>query len=451
VLSRSTYTLDPVGNRLTSQTTTETATYTYDPLDRLTNVCYTVACVAPGDNFRHYTYDLVGNRVTEVRDTGTTTATYDPADQLTSTTGPGGTVGYTYDLDGRTLTAGTQMYVWAQPDRLASLTQAGTTTTYTSDGDGLRLQASTGAQATKKTNFDWDVNAALPQLLGERDGNNAVVRRYLNGLAPISVTAGSKTAYFAYDGLGSVVNITSSAGATWWTYSYLPFGGVRTATKNNTQAVDNLLRFAGGYLDPTGLYHFGARQYDAGTGRFMSTDPVKPVISDPYVAAYVYGDNNPVRYTDPSGRCPWCIFGAAIGFVAYTTSVATTNWVQGNGVSLQGWNGTDAVISTVAGALSGGLSAAGLTLAEQIIMNSVIGFDSSAASMVASGRRDPGELIVGTFIGAAGPLLPGGKGASGAFRGYVSSTGSNTLQNLINSGSVAYSLASYAGLGQAAK
>ena len=133
-------------------------------------------------------------------------------------------------------------------------------------------------------------------------GSGSLLRRYLNGLAPISMTAGTKTAYYAYDGLGSVVNLTSSTGATWWTYSYLPYGGVRTATKNSNQAPDNLLRFAGGYLDPTALYHFGARQYDAGTGRFISTDPVGPSIADPYVAAYLYANDNPVRYTDPSGR-----------------------------------------------------------------------------------------------------------------------------------------------------
>jgi YD repeat-containing protein len=124
VLSRATYTLDPVGNRLSTQTTTETATYTYDAVNQLTQVCYTVACTGPGDNFRTYTYDPAGNRLTEVRDTGTTTSTYDAADQLTGTTGPGGPVSYTYDLDGRTLTVGstdgTRMYTWAQPDRLAT-------------------------------------------------------------------------------------------------------------------------------------------------------------------------------------------------------------------------------------------------------------------------------------------------------------------------------------------
>lgn len=52
VLSRSTYTLDPVGNRLSIQTSTGSVTYTYDVVDRLTQACYTVSCAAPGDNFR---------------------------------------------------------------------------------------------------------------------------------------------------------------------------------------------------------------------------------------------------------------------------------------------------------------------------------------------------------------------------------------------------------------
>ncbi|MBI2777369.1 MAG: RHS repeat protein [Chloroflexi bacterium] len=430
VLSRSTYTLDPVGNRLASQTTTETTTYTYDPLDRLTKVCYTVACTSPGDNFRQYTYDFVGNRLTEVRDTGTTTYAYDAADQLTGTTGPGGTASYTYDLDGRTLTAGTQTYTWAQPDRLATLTQGSTTTTYTYDGDGLRLQASTGTQAAKKTNFEWDVNSALPKLVAERDGSGGLVRRYLNGLVPISETAGTKTAYYAYDGLGSVVNLTSSTGATWWTYAYLPFGGVRTATKNNNQAIDNVLRFAGGYLDPTGLYHLGARQYDSGAGRFLSTDPVSPGVGDPYVGAYVYANNNPVRFTDTSGRCPWCI-GAVIGFFAYGIGVMASNVAQNNSDLLSGWNPTDAIIATGAGALSGGLSSLGMTTGEQVIFNGVIGFDATAASMAFGGRRNPAEIALGTAFGAVGPLAPG---STGFFRGLASSSALNGLMNWLLAG-----------------
>jgi RHS repeat-associated protein len=122
------------------------------------------------------------------------------------------------------------------------------------------------------------------------------------------MTAGNKTAYFHYDGLGSVVNLTSSAGAAWWTYSYLPYGGIRTETKNNNQAPPNLLRFTGEYLDPTASYHLRARQYDPGAGRFISTDPVNVVAADVFVGAYVYANNNPVRYSTQAGgiekSCP---------------------------------------------------------------------------------------------------------------------------------------------------
>jgi RHS repeat-associated protein len=309
VLSRSTYALDPVGNRLTMQTTTATVTYTYDALDRLTQACYTVGCAAPGDNFRRYTYDPVGNRLTEVRDTGTTTATYDAADQLSGTSGPGGAVSYTYDLDGRQTAAGSRSFSWAQPDRLASTTAAGTTTTYTYDGDGLRTLASTGTQANKKTQFDWDPNAGLAQVVAERDGNAALVRRYRQGLAAVSMDSGGSTFYFAYDGLGSVVNLTNASGVTQWTYAYLPYGGVRTETKNATQAPANVLRFTGEVLDPTGLYQLRARSYDPATGRFISTDPAA---SDPGWTTYAYARSDPVRLTDPSGQCAQVLAAALV-------------------------------------------------------------------------------------------------------------------------------------------
>ncbi|MFE0452959.1 RHS repeat-associated core domain-containing protein [Streptomyces sp. NPDC058914] len=51
----------------------------------------------------------------------------------------------------------------------------------------------------------------------------------------------------------------------------------------------------------TGLTHMGAREYDPGTGRFISADPVLDD-SDPLQAnGYSYANNNPVTHADPSG------------------------------------------------------------------------------------------------------------------------------------------------------
>jgi RHS repeat-associated protein len=318
VLARATYGLDPVGNRLSMQTTAETVTYQYDELNRLTEACYTPTCTGGTEPFRRYTYDPVGNRLTEARSAGTTTYSYDALDQLTQTTGFGGTVNYTYDLDGRSLTAGAASSTWTRQGWLATRTQGGTTTTYSYNGDGLRFEASTGTQASKKTRFDWDPSGGLPQLVAERNGSSTLLRRYVNGLDTISLTAGNKVGYFHYDGLGSVVNLTSSTGVTWWTYSYLPYGGIRTETKNNSQAADNVLRFGGEYLDPTALYYLRARAYDSGTGRFVSPDPADVSVTEPYLATYHYAMNNPVRLTDPSGRdtAGLCVNGeGAWGFI----------------------------------------------------------------------------------------------------------------------------------------
>ncbi len=362
VLSRSTYTLDPVGNRLSKQTTTGTETYTYDVLDRLTEACFTVACAAPGDNFRRYTYDPLGNRLTEARDTGTTTYAYDAADQLTGTTGPGGAVAYTYDLDGRQTSAGSRTFSWAQPDRLASTRLGNTTTTYAYDGDGLRTLASTGNQANKKTQYDWDPNAGLAQLVAERNGSGTLVRRYRHGLDTVMLDTGGSPFYLHYDGLGSVVNLTSSTGVTQWTYDYLPYGGVRTETKNQSQAPASVLRFGGEVLDPTGLYQLRARSYDPLTGRFLSTDPAAAGPTDPYVSAYAYVNGNPVRYVDPSGRCLQFALGglATAPLTGGTSAVAGAAATVGCGVAL----GALTVLAGAAAWVTG--SAAGEALAEAL-------------------------------------------------------------------------------------
>lgn len=115
------------------------------------------------------------------------------------------------------------------------------------------------------------------------------------------MTSGSAF-YFHFDGLGSVSNLTSSTGATQWTYEYHPFGAARTTTQNASKAPANLIQFAAQYLDPTGLYHMRARQYDPSTGRFTANDPAVPLPIDPFVSSYVYAKDNPNLFVDPTGR-----------------------------------------------------------------------------------------------------------------------------------------------------
>ena len=249
-----------------------------------------------------YTYDPVGNRLTQVAPGGETNYAYDDADELTTVTDPPSVVtSYTYDDAGRQTAAGADTFAYDDANRLTSATVAGVEHTYTYAGDGRRLSATDDGTTT---DFVWDRNFGLPQLVTETDSSGTSLRDYTYGwgLTPVSVTAGSATSYLSTDALGSVLATSDADGAAKATTTYQPFGAVLTVTQADATAADNPMGFSGQYLDPTGLYHLRARQYDPSTGRFLTTDPLAAAVGDPYVVSYVYGRENPVRYTDPSGR-----------------------------------------------------------------------------------------------------------------------------------------------------
>jgi RHS repeat-associated protein len=308
---------------------------------------------------RTYTYDPVGNRLTETSDAGTTTFVYDDADRLMSTTAPGNVVtSYTFDANGNQIAAGSESFTYDLADRLATATIGSTTETYTYAGDGVRLSASTGSQAAKTTKFLWDRSFGLPQLALERNGHDALLRDYRYGLDLLSQQAGNKTYLYHYDGLGSVTDVTGSTGSSVWWSDYYPYGALRTQGKagggNGAPAVQPF-NFAGEQLDAvTGLYHLRARQYDPGTGRFLTTDPAVVSAVDPYVGAYVYATDRPTLLVDPSGRdsqgaCINFNFGVGPAQVGLEACAVQTSSGQG-GVTLTFGGGAGANLDVTAGA-----------------------------------------------------------------------------------------------------
>ncbi len=107
---------------------------------------------------------------------------------------------------------------------------------------------------------------------------------------------GSNRSYYLFDGLGSVVAVTSSSGSVTNSYTYDPFG-VTTETKALLTNVFNPWRYGGQYQDTTtGLYKMGARYYQPELGRWTQPDP-----SGQEANAYLYVAGNPVNFVDPSG------------------------------------------------------------------------------------------------------------------------------------------------------
>ncbi len=301
-LSAYTQTYDPASNPSTltivnGGTTTQTA-YTYDPAGRLTKACYASTCAAATAHLT-YTYDPAGNRKSEVRTgvttPGTTTYAYDDADQLLSTTTGSTTTRYTYDPNGNQTAAGTRTSTYDLANRVKTTTSGSTTTAYTYDANGNRRMQTVGSTVT---GYTWDLAHGLPQLAHETGAKNAVTARYTHTPSgmPLTLTTAAGAFYYHHDPLGSISNLTNATGATQASYTYEPFGAQRTAVLAS-KAPANRMRFAGQYLDTTGLYNLRARLYNPTIGQFTALDPLVDVTNEPYA----YGSNNPLRYTDPSG------------------------------------------------------------------------------------------------------------------------------------------------------
>jgi RHS repeat-associated protein len=292
-----TYTVDAVGNPtqvVRVGSAPGTTTYAYDVRDRLTEACFQAGCPGGGDPFIRWTYDGVGNRLTEARPAGTTNYTYNAADELTQA----GSTSYTYDENGNELSAGTRTFTYDLADRLVSTSNGGASTTYSYDGDGNRLTAVTGASTLRSL---WDTSHGLPQLALERDGGGSLLRRYTYGPRRISLFSGGSSSYYHHDNLGSVANLTSASGAGQWTYAYEPYGTLRTETQDDPSAPANAMKFTGEQLDPTGLYHLRAREFDPALGRFLQRDPAEASPLSGAISTYVYTGDQPTRFVDPSG------------------------------------------------------------------------------------------------------------------------------------------------------
>jgi RHS repeat-associated protein len=100
------------------------------------------------------------------------------------------------------------------------------------------------------------------------------------------------------DGLGSVRQLTNPMGQVTDTYTYDAFGSPLVVTGSTV----NPYRFAGEQADPNVGYYLRARYYNPSAGRMVGRDPIMGSLTQPMSRhSYLYGFNNPVNLTDPSG------------------------------------------------------------------------------------------------------------------------------------------------------
>lgn len=293
-------TLDPAGQPTAITTvrgaTSTTDAYAYDPAGRLLEHCPGVGSCAGAASKTAYTYDPVGNRLSMAQAGAVTRYAYDAADQLTSVTTPSGTAtAYTYDTDGNQLTAGADTFTYDLADRMTSATVGGKATSYTYDTEGNRLTSSTGSYA-------WDVNNPQPMLAAETSGATTTTYRYAPDGSPLALHTNGKTSYQTHDWLGGVDGLFGPDGKQQYSYRYDPFGNGAEPEPLVPDAPANPFRYAGEYKDPaTGLYNLRARQYDPALGRFTGADPLTPPLTRPAASPYSYVNGRVTSHIDPTG------------------------------------------------------------------------------------------------------------------------------------------------------
>ncbi len=104
------------------------------------------------------------------------------------------------------------------------------------------------------------------------------------------------------DHLGSTAVTASADGTFYGEIRYTAFGEARYSS--GTTPTD--YRYTGQRLEEVmGIYYYRARWYDPALGRFMQADTIVPEPgSSLALDRYAYANNNPLRYTDPSGNVP---------------------------------------------------------------------------------------------------------------------------------------------------
>jgi RHS repeat-associated protein len=148
--------------------------------------------------------------------------------------------------------------------------------------------------------------------IAELDGNNQIVSHFVyasKANAPDYLTKNGATYRIISDHLGSPRLVINTAnGSVAQRIDYDVWGNITQDTNPGFQPFG----YAGGLYDRhTKLVRFGARDYDAETGRWTAKDPIGFGGGDSNLYGYVVGD--PVNLFDPFGLTQ-CDIEAAIDF-----------------------------------------------------------------------------------------------------------------------------------------
>ncbi len=163
----------------------------------------------------------------------------------------------------------------------------GNSISYLYDANGVKLRT------THITGSDTTITDYCGNVIYE----NGVPEKLLTGYGYVSLN-NNEYHYFIRDHQGNNRVVVDEDGKVEEVNDYYPFGGLMASSSDSVQPY----KYNGKELDRKGgldWYDYGARQYDAALGRFITIDPLAE--SSYFVNPYTYCLNNPFNRVDPSG------------------------------------------------------------------------------------------------------------------------------------------------------
>jgi RHS repeat-associated protein len=310
-----TYTYDAAGNITQIENNYETASqewitstelYTYDDLDRLASA---------SNGFGTLSYEYDSKKRLSLDENGHITSYGYNYDLLVSA----GDRSFTYDSNGNTLTESSEhewVYHYDTANQLVQVDRDGQLFgEYIYDGDGKRIRKTEWSDDSQEYTTTTYAYSGLNVIYEETTTGEALYIYGPSGRIAKQITVNNETTVFYYhtDHLGSTRLITDENGTPVTSVKYSPFG-----MPDHTGSSESYL-FTGKEQDLTGLYYFNARYYNPETGRFITRDPYTFLPDDPRAVnnsseetakwlvnpqrfdRYSYAQNNPLKYTDPTG------------------------------------------------------------------------------------------------------------------------------------------------------
>jgi RHS repeat-associated protein len=379
VIATQAYTYDNNTGNMTSRTVSGATEYfNYDSMDRLVSVRKNNVVT---DSVR---YDACGN-ITYRKGVGSYSYDDDRPHAVSQIENTGGTV---------PVTSGNMGFTYDAMNKLCMIEdyEAWTGQMYNNGPDRQRWESD------NKLYFG-DYEETYPNGI-----ENTADRRftYLDGgtLCITDVATGQKQFYYMVtDHLGSILNIVTEDGGTYYSATYDAWG--------RQTFVDDFLGFDRGYcghemLNDYGLIHMNGRLYDPMMGRFLSPDNyVQEPDNSQNFNRYSYCFNNPLKFIDKNGEFAWLpvIIGAIAGtysggVLGNSGQLNPMKWNYSN-LNTWGYMFSGGMVGGLSGSVGSLISSSGIPMANTLGLAT-----SSLINSVGTNNFTGGQTPVSISLGA---------------------------------------------------